>query len=87
MANYSEIKRVVPSRSYLIMAVEGNRKVEEWECITEVRGRTGKLRREVVGRLDEEDVRKNKTAQDHHLCLWSVETLKARPLCKEGLLE
>ena len=50
MANYSEIKRVVPSQSHLVTAVGGNRKVEEWECI---RGRTGKLRREVVGRLDE----------------------------------
>jgi len=59
------------------MAVGGNQKVEEWECITEVRGRTGKLRREVVGRLDEENVCENKTAQDHRLCLWSVETLKA----------
>ena len=35
------------------MVVGGNQRVEEWECIGEVRGRTGKLRREVVGRLDE----------------------------------
>jgi len=31
MANYNEIKRVVPSWSRLIVAVGGNRKVEEWE--------------------------------------------------------
>jgi len=58
------------------MAVEGNRKVEGWECITEVRGRTGKLKRGVVGRLDEENTRENKTAQDRHLCLQSIEMLK-----------
>ena len=62
MANYSEIKRVVPSRSRLVTAVGGNRRVEEWECIGEVRKRTGKLRREVVGRLDEGNARKNKMA-------------------------
>jgi len=77
MANYSKIKRVVPSRSCLITAVGGNRKVEEWECIGEVRGRTGKLRREVVGRLDEGNAHENKTAQDRHLCLQSVKMLKA----------
>jgi len=31
MANYSKIKRVVPSRRRLVVAVGGNRKVEEWE--------------------------------------------------------
>jgi len=31
MANYNKIKRVVPSRSCLIVAVGGNQKVEEWE--------------------------------------------------------
>jgi len=50
MANYSEIKSVVPSQRHLIMAVGGNQKVEVWECIEEIRERTGKLRREVVGR-------------------------------------
>jgi len=76
MANYSKIKRVVPSRSRLVTAVGGNRKVEKWECITEARGRTGKLRREVVGRLDEENEHENKTAQDCRLCLQSVEMPK-----------
>jgi len=31
MANYNEIKRVVPSRSRLVLVVGGNWKVEEWE--------------------------------------------------------
>jgi len=31
MANYNEIKRVVPSQSRLVVVVEGNQKVEEWE--------------------------------------------------------
>jgi len=72
MANYNKIKRVVPLRSCLVVAVGG---------------RTGKLRREVVRRLDEENAHKNKTAQDRRLCLRSVEILKARLLCEEGSLE
>jgi len=76
MANYSKIKRVISSRSHFVTVVGGNQRVEEWECIGEVRGRTGKLRREVVGRLDEGNTRENKTAQDRHLCLWSVEVPK-----------
>jgi len=76
MANYSKIKRVVPLQSRLVTAVGGNWRVEEWECIGEVRGRTGKLRREVVERLDEGNMRENKTAQDRRLCLWSVEVPK-----------
>jgi len=31
MANYNEIKRVVPSRSHLVVAVGRNQRVEEWE--------------------------------------------------------
>jgi len=63
MAKYSEIKRVVPLQSHLVTVVGRSQKVEEWECIAEVRGRTGKLRREVVGRLDEENVHENKMAK------------------------
>jgi len=62
MANYNEIKTVIPSRSRLVVVVGG---------------KTRKLRREVVKRLDEEDMRENETAQDRRLCLRSVETLKA----------
>jgi len=54
-----------------------NEVCDKWECIGEVRERTGKLRRGVVGRLDEGNVHENKTAQDRCLCLQSVETLKA----------
>ena len=77
MANYNKIKRVVPSQSCLAMAVGGNWKIEGWECIEEVRGRTRKLRREVVGRLDKESMRENKTAQGHRLCPRSVEKPEA----------
>jgi len=63
MAKYSKIKRVVPLRSRLVTVVGRSRKVEEWECTAEVRGRTRKLRRKVVGRLDEENTCKNKTAK------------------------
>ena len=62
MANYNEIKRVIPSRSHLVVVVGG---------------RTGKLRREVVRRLDKENAGENETAQDCCLCLQSVKTLKA----------
>jgi len=72
MANYSKIKRVIPSQSHLAAAVEGNWRIEKWECIEEIRERTGKLRREVVGRLDEGSMHENKTAQDRRLCPWSV---------------
>jgi len=63
MANYSKIKRVIPLRSHLAMAVGENWKIEGWEGIEEVRGRTRKLRREVVGRLDERSMHENKTTQ------------------------
>ena len=68
MANYSRIKKVAPSQHCLVVAVGG---------------RTGKLRREVARRLDEENACEHKTAQDHRLCLWSIEMLKAQPLCEE----
>jgi len=54
------------------MAVEGNWKIEKCEYIEEVKKRTRKLRREVVGRLDEGNACESKTAQDHCLCLWAV---------------
>jgi len=69
MANYNKIKRVVPLRSCLVVVVGG---------------RTRKLRREVVRRLDEENACENEMAQDRRLCLRSVEMLKAQPLCEEG---
>jgi len=77
MANYSKIKRVVPSQSRLTTAVEGNWKIEGWEGIEEVREKTRKLRREVVGRLDEGSVHEKKMAQGRCLCPWSVEKPEA----------
>ena len=70
MANYSRIKKVAPLRRCLVVAVGGNWRIE-------VGGRTGKLRRGVARRLDEENACENTTAQDRRLCLRSVETLKA----------
>jgi len=60
MANYSKIKRVEPPWSHIIMAVEGNWNLEEQEDIEEVERRTEKLRRETVGKLDEDNVLKSK---------------------------
>ena len=76
MANYSNIKRVEPPWSHLAMAVEGNWNTEEWEDIEEVKRRTGKLRREVAGRLDKGNTLKSKMAQDCHLCLPPVKRLE-----------
>ena len=52
-----EIKKVALSRRCLVVAVGGNWRIE-------VGGRTGKLRRGVARRLDEENARENPTAQD-----------------------
>jgi len=82
MANYSKIKRAEPSQSRLVMAVEENWKSEKWEYIGEVKRRTGKLREEVVRRLDEGNTLESKTAQDCHLCLWPIKRLEVQPLCK-----
>jgi len=54
------------------MAVEGNWKTEKCEYIEEVKRRTRKLRREVVGWLDEGNACESKTAQDRCLCLQAV---------------
>ena len=69
MANYSKIKRVKPLQSHLAMTVEGNWKSAKCEYIEEVKRRTGKLKREVVGRLNEGNALKSKMAQDRCLCL------------------
>jgi len=87
MANYSKIKRVEPLWSRLAMAVEGNWNTEEWEDIEEIKRRTGKLRREVVERLDEGNALESKMAQDRRLCLRPVKRLKVQPSCKRGFLE
>jgi len=74
MANYSEIKRVIPLQSCLATAVGGNWKIGGQEGIEEVRGRTRKLRREIVGRLDEGSTHENKTAQG---CCYAVQIFRA----------
>ena len=53
----------------------------------EVKRRTGKLRREVVGRLNEGNMLESKIAQDRYLCLWPVKRLEVQPSCKGGFLE
>ena len=83
MANYSKIKRVKPLQSHLAMTVEGNWKSAKWEYIEEVKRRTGKLRREVVVRLDEGSARGSKTAQDRRLCPITIKRLEVQPLCKD----
>jgi len=51
------------------MAVDGNWNLEEQEDVEELGRRTEKLRREAVGRLNENNALKSKTTQDHHLYL------------------
>jgi len=58
------------------MAVGGNWKIEGWKGIEKVRGKTRKLRREVVGRLNEGSMHENKTAQGCRL-LQSIEKPEA----------
>jgi len=79
MANYSKIKRVKPPWSCIIMVVEGIWNLEEQEDIEEVERRTEKLRREVVGRLDEDNMLESKMTQDHCLCLQPGKRLKTQP--------
>jgi len=67
MANYSKIKRVEPPWSHIAMAVEENWNLEEQEDIEEVERRTEKLRGEVAGKLDKDNVLESKTTQDRHL--------------------
>jgi len=59
------------------MAVGKNWKIGGRKGIEEVRGRTRKLRREVVGKLDEGSTRENKTAQGRCLRPRSIEKPEA----------
>ena len=61
MANYSKNQRAKPLQSCIAVAVEGNWNLEEQEDIEEVERRTEKLRRETVGRLDEDNALESKT--------------------------
>jgi len=51
------------------MAVEGNWSLEEQEDIKEVKRGIEKLRREVTGRLDENNALEGKTTRNHCLYL------------------
>jgi len=87
MANYGKIKRVKPPQSHITMAVEENRNLEEQEDIEKVERGTEKLRREAAGRLDKDNMLKDKMTQNHHLYLQPSKRLKTRPSCKRGFLE
>ena len=87
MANYGKIKRVKPPQSYIIIAVEGNRNLEEQEGIEEIERGTKKLRRETVGRLDEDNALENKITQNYHLYLQLSKRFETQPSCKRGFLE
>jgi len=67
MASYIKIKRVESTCNRIAMAVDGNWTPEEWEDIEEVERRIEKLRKEVEGRSEEDNVLESKTTQDHHL--------------------
>jgi len=87
MANYGKIKRVKPPQSHITMAVEENWNLEEQEDIEKVERGTEKLRREAAGRLDKDNMLKDKMTQNHHLYLQPSKRLKTRPSCKRGFLE
>jgi len=87
MANYSKIKRVKLLWSRIVMAVEGNWNLEEQEDIEEVERRIEKLRREVVGRLDENNILESKTTQDCCLRLQPGKRLETWLSCEGGFLE
>jgi len=42
------------------------------------------MRKEVKGRLDEDNTLKSKTTQDHHLLLQPIKRLEAHLSCKGG---
>jgi len=82
MANYSKINWVKLSQSCIAVVVKGNWNPEEWEGLEKVERETKKLRREAVGRLDEDNVLEGKITQDHHLYLQPNKRLKICPLYK-----
>jgi len=87
MANYGKIKRVEPPQSCIAIVVEGNQNLEKQEDIEKVERGTEKLRKEATGRLDKDNMLKDKMTQNCHLYLQPSKRLKTRPLCKRGFLE
>jgi len=69
------------------MAVDRNWNLKEQEDIEELGRRTEKLRREAVGRLDEDNVLESKTTRDRCLCLQPSKRLEIWPSCEGGFLE
>ena len=67
IANYSKIKRVEPLWSCIVMAVEENWNLKEHKDIEEPERRIKKLKREIAGRLNEDNMLKSKTTRDHCL--------------------
>jgi len=87
MANYIKIKRVELAQSCIIITVEGNWTLEEWEGIEDVEREIRNLKREVEGRIDKDNVLKSKMTWDCHLLLRPSKKLKNCLLCEGGLLE
>ena len=74
-------------QSYITTAVEGNGNLEEQEGIEKVEKGTKKLRRETVGRLDEDNALENKITRNCHLYLQPSKRFETQPLCERGFLE
>jgi len=66
MANYSKIKKVKLLQSRIVIAIEGNWALEEWEDIKEIEKGIEKVKRDTEGKLNEDNMLKSKTTQDHH---------------------
>jgi len=60
MANYIKIKRIELTRHYITTTVKGNWVLEKWDDIGEVIDRIRKLKREVEGRIDKDNMLERK---------------------------
>jgi len=60
MANYIKIKRIELTRHYITTTVKGNWVLEKWDDIGEVINRIRKLKREVEGRIDKDNMLERK---------------------------
>ena len=69
MADYIKIKRVKLTWSHIAITIEENWILEEWENIEDVEKRIKKLKREVEGRFDEDNVLESKMTWDCCLLL------------------
>ena len=69
MANYIKFKRVKLMQSCIAMEIEENWTLEEWEDIEEVERGIEKLRREIEGRSEEDNMLEGKITWDCCLLL------------------